>query len=85
MADEQVGAERARRPQVRDTPLAYSHALGDDSPPAICGVTPGIVGALLSGTAPGPPLSKNQSNTERIACAVGTSVVVPGPLMLAPR
>jgi hypothetical protein len=62
----------------------YSHALGDVSPSAIWGVTPGIVGAPLSGRF-GPPLAKNQSNTARIACAVGTSVVVPAPLMLGPR
>ena len=72
------------RPNWRATPLAYSHALGEDSPSAIRGVTPGIVGAPLSGRF-GPPLAKNQSKTERMARAVGTGVVVPGPLMLSPR
>ena len=52
-----------RAPNWRDTPPAYSHALGDVSPSAICGVTPGIVGAPLSGRV-GPPLAKNQSKTE---------------------
>ena len=61
-----------------------SHALGDASPSLICGVTPGIVGALLSGSV-GPPLAKNQSKTSPTAVAVGTGVVVPGPLMLGPR
>ena len=73
-----------RAPHWRATPLAYSHALGDERVPAICGVMPGIVGAPFSGSV-GPPLAKNQSNTDCIAAAVGVGVAVPGPLMLGPR